>query len=136
MPIPQSVTRFNRSYLNKGMIHLAGHGPFVELEHVGRTSGRVYHVPLMAFRDGPMMTLALTYGPDVDWLKNLRAAGSGRMLWRGKILSLGAPQELPTSAGMARMPFGPRQILPLTGTTDFVELPIVGEEKATRDWRR
>ena len=33
----------------------------------------------MAFRDGPTVTIALTYGPDVDWLRNVRAAGGARM---------------------------------------------------------
>lgn len=45
MPIPLRVTRFNRDHLNKVLIHLAGTGAFVDLEHVGRRSGTVFHTP-------------------------------------------------------------------------------------------
>ena len=75
MALPRAVGKFNKVATNKVLVHLAGHGPFVELEHVGRRSGRVYHVPLNAFRSGDTVTFALTYGPKVDWLRNVRAAG-------------------------------------------------------------
>ena len=79
MAIPRAVGKFNKVATNKVLVHLAGHGPFVELEHVGRRSGRVYHVPLNAFRSGDTVTFALTYGPKVDWLRNVRAAGGCRV---------------------------------------------------------
>ena len=131
MPIPHVVTRLNKHVFNKALVRLAGHGPFVELEHVGRRSGSVYHVPLMAFRDGGRVTIALTYGPDVDWLKNLRAAQRGRMHLRRSLVVLGAPRHVPTAEGLRRIPFGPRQILPLTGTTGFVELEVLSESPFT-----
>lgn len=74
------------------------------------------------------MTVALTYGPDVQWLKNLRAAGGGRMHWRDKMLYLGAPRDLATEDGVARMPQPVRAVLEVTAlATDFVELPVVAE---------
>ena len=88
-------------------MHLAGHGPFIELEHVGRHSGRVYRVPLNAFRTGDTVTFARTYGPRVDWLRNVRAAGGCRARIGREILTLGAPADLSTDVGMARMPARP-----------------------------
>ncbi|WP_234423846.1 hypothetical protein [Intrasporangium calvum] len=35
MPIPHFVTGLNKRYTNRALVHLAGRGPFVELEHVG-----------------------------------------------------------------------------------------------------
>jgi len=107
MAIPHAVGRFNKVVTNKVFVHLAGHGPFIELEHVGRHSGRVYRVPLNAFRTGDTVTFARTYGPRVDWLRNVRAAGGCRARIGREILTLGAPVDLSTDVGMARMPARP-----------------------------
>lgn len=131
MPMPAAVTRFNKRVVNPLLVRLAGIGPFVEVEHVGRKSGRTFRTPIMAFRDGETVTIALTYGPDVDWLRNIRAAGGCRMHLGPSLLTLGRPVTLPTEVGLRRMPLGPRQLLPLLGCRDFVELPVVDE----RPWR-
>lgn len=125
MAIPRAVGKFNKVATNKVLVHLAGHGPFVELEHVGRRSGRVYHVPLNAFRSGDTVTFALTYGPKVDWLRNARAAGGCRVRLGRDILTLGAPVDLATSAGLARMPAPARVVLRLAGVDHFVEMPVL-----------
>ena len=125
MVIPRAVGKFNKVATNKVLVHLAGHGPFVELEHVGRRSGRVYHVPLNAFRSGDTVTFALTYGPKVDWLRNVRAAGGCRVRLGREILTLGAPVDLATQTGLARMPAPARVVLRLAGVDHFVEMPVV-----------
>jgi deazaflavin-dependent oxidoreductase (nitroreductase family) len=43
--------------------------------HVGRRSKRVYRTPINVFRRGDDYFFALTYGSDVDWLRNILAAG-------------------------------------------------------------
>lgn len=126
MVMSKRLARFNRVATNKVMRHLVGLGPFAELEHVGRGSGRPYRTVLMAFRRGERVTVALTYGSDVDWLKNLRAAGGGRVRLGRELLTLGAPRTLTTTDGLARMPWLPRRILPLVGCDEFVELPVLG----------
>lgn len=131
MPIPRAVTTFNKAVGNRLLIHLAGHGPFVELEHVGRRSGRTYRIPLNAFRHGDLVTLALTYGPRVDWYRNVVAAGGCRVRMRGRWLTLGAPRRLGTDEGMSRMPWPARPILHAARVTEFVELPVVAEEPVT-----
>lgn len=123
MVMPDAMRHLNRIGLNKVMIHLGGHGAFALVEHIGRRSGAVRQTPVNAFRRGAGFTLALTYGPRVDWLRNLEAAGGGRVLYRGSWCAVGAPRRLTTEEGMSRMPLLPRLILPLTGTRDFVELP-------------
>ena len=127
MAIPRAVTRFNKAVGNKVLIHLAGHGPFVELEHVGRRSGKTYRIPLNAFRHGDTVTFALTYGPDVDWLRNVRAANGARLRMRGSMLTLGAPVAVPTDVGLSRLPAPARIVLRLARVTGFVELPVLSE---------
>lgn len=125
MPIPTAVARFNTAVTNRVTRHLVGHGDFAELEHVGRRSGRTYRIPLNAFRDGDVVTIALTYGPRTDWLRNVRAAGGARMLLRGEVLTLGPPRNVATAVGMARMPGLARILLPRIGVDEFVELPVL-----------
>lgn len=125
MPIPRAVTKFNRSVVNPVLRHLSGIGPFVEIEHVGRRSGRVRRTPLLAFREGGVVTVALTYGPDVDWLKNIEAAGGARLHHGRRVLDLGPPRGLAEEVGMARMPLVVRALLPLAGVRDFIELPVL-----------
>ena len=124
MPIPRAVTQLNKKYLNRALVRLAGHGWFVELEHVGRRSGRTFRVPIMAFDRGDAVTVALTYGRGVDWLANLRAAGGARMHLRDELLTLGAPVDLPEDEGRSRMPQPSRLVLPLLGCHDYVEIPV------------
>ncbi len=136
MPVPRAVTGFNKSYLNRFTVRLAGLGPLVEIEHVGRTSGTVRRTVIMAFRQGDVVTIALTYGPDVDWLKNTRAAGGCRMHLGRRLLTLGPPTAIDTAEGLRRMPVGPRVILPLLQSKDFVELPVLRDETLPPDWGR
>ena len=81
----------------------------------------------MAFRDDGIVTIALTYGPDVDWLKNVRSSGDARMHIGRSLLSLGAPLVVSTDLGLKRMPVAPRFVLPIIGGDHFVELPIINE---------
>ena len=86
------------------------------------------HTPLLAFRDGDRVTLALTYGPDVQWLANIRAAGRCRMRLGRQLLELGPPRPLGAAEGVARMPQPVRWVFARTGfVEDFVELPVLGE---------
>ncbi len=127
MPMPLAITRFNAAVLNKGMIHLVGHLDIVELEHTGRKTGTVRHTPIMAFRDGDEVTVALTYGPKVQWLKNVTAAGGARMRFGDTWVRLGAPVMLGAVEGLSRMPQPQRTLLrwPI-GCDDFVVMPVVG----------
>jgi hypothetical protein len=85
----------------------------------------------MAFRAGDTVTIALTYGPDVEWLRNVRAAGGGRMHIGRSLVTLGPARTLTEAEGLRRMPVPVRQMLPVLGCRDFVDLPVLGE----RPWR-
>jgi len=59
-------------------------GPFTIVRHVGRRSGKQYETPIIVspVKDG--FVIELTYGYDVDWHKNVLAAGGCTMVWHGK----------------------------------------------------
>ena len=126
MPITSRITGFNRRFVNPVTLRLAGRGSIAELEHVGRVSGRTLHTPLMAFRHGDVVTIALTYGDRVQWLRNITAAGGCRLRLRGEWLTLGAPRRVEAAEGLTRTPYPQRLLLrwPIR-CRDFVELPVL-----------
>jgi deazaflavin-dependent oxidoreductase (nitroreductase family) len=61
--------------------------------HRGRRSGRQFQTPVNVFpRPGGRYVLALTYGADTDWVRNVIAAGRCELLTRGRRIELTAPR--------------------------------------------
>jgi deazaflavin-dependent oxidoreductase (nitroreductase family) len=111
MQFPQRLARFNRHVSNPIQRMWAGWAPsFAIIEHVGRSSGKAYRTPVNAFSasvDGkPGVAVPLAYGPDRDWLKNLRAAGSGTMRRGGKTIGITDPQIVSRDAAAAQVTRG------------------------------
>jgi deazaflavin-dependent oxidoreductase (nitroreductase family) len=63
--------------LNRATSQLArsGRGPFSLIRHVGRKSGRAYETPVILARVPEGFIAELTYGDDVNWYRNVLAAG-------------------------------------------------------------
>lgn len=78
---------------------LAGVGPFSLVRHVGRRSGRSYRTPLILARVPAGFVAELTYGPRVDWLRNIRAGG-GTVLHRGREYPITGVEPWPAEAGL------------------------------------
>ena len=64
------------------------------LEHVGRRSGNAYRTPLNVFSTDEGVAVLLTYGPNRDWLKNVTAAGKGRMRRYGRTFTVTDPRVM------------------------------------------
>jgi deazaflavin-dependent oxidoreductase (nitroreductase family) len=99
------------------------HGPFALLRHVGRKSGKAYEIPIMVWRVDDGFVIALTYGPDVDWLHNLQAAGRGSLRWHKKEYNFQKPEPIEVKAALMPLPPFIRFVLRLRGEHDFVKLP-------------
>ena len=96
MQLPQWLARFNRYVTNPIQRLWAGWAPTMGiLEHTGRKSGKSYRTPLTVFPTEDGVAILLTYGPDRDWLKNLTAAGGGRIRRYGRTFELGDPVVMP-----------------------------------------
>jgi len=95
MQLPQWLARFNRHVTNPIQRLWAGWAPTMGiLEHVGRRSGNAYRTPLNVFSTDEGVAVLLTYGPNRDWLKNLTAAGEGRMRRYGKTFTVTDPRVM------------------------------------------
>jgi deazaflavin-dependent oxidoreductase (nitroreductase family) len=58
--------------------------PWAVITHTGRRSGATYRTPVAAFLAEGKVAVSLAYGNDVDWVKNLVAAGGGELTRGGK----------------------------------------------------
>lgn len=84
MPIPKFVAGINKHVTNRLFNLFAGWlAPLAIVHHRGRRSGRMYRTPIMAFPTETGLVFALTYGRDVDWVKNLMASDGGRLKRKG-----------------------------------------------------
>ena len=111
---------------NPVMLPLAGHrwNPiFAVVQHRGRTTGRRYATPVAARRVTGGFVISLSFGSQVDWYRNLVAAGGGMIVWRGSTYRIAAPECI--DAAVARASFHPvqRGALRLTGIDGFVLAP-------------
>ena len=64
---------------------------FGVITYRGRKSGKTYHTPLNVFRRGDAYLFALTYGSDVQWVKNVLAAGGCELRRIGQRIQLSEP---------------------------------------------
>jgi deazaflavin-dependent oxidoreductase (nitroreductase family) len=126
MPLPDAMRQVNKVALNKVTRQLAPWLPGLGVVvHRGRTSGKQYRTPVNVFpRPGDRYVLALTYGPDTDWVKNVIAAGGCELLTRGTHIELTAPLLVHDEARheIRRVE---RMILGLLHVYDFLELRAV-----------
>jgi deazaflavin-dependent oxidoreductase (nitroreductase family) len=98
MALPSWLSRVNLAFGNRLMAPMAAYVPGLGIvEHVGRRSGTVRRNPVAIFRRGRQRdhyTVALWYGPDTQWVRNVTAAGSCRVRTRGRWIRLVEPRIL------------------------------------------
>ncbi|NNH69378.1 nitroreductase family deazaflavin-dependent oxidoreductase [Nocardia uniformis] len=121
MPLPQALARFNRRVSNPVLGVMARYAPgFGIVIHTGRNSGRAYRAPVAVFERDGGYRIALTYGRDVDWLKNIRAAQTFDFETRGRIITLTDP-VVGRDASASWAPVGIRQALVALKAEYFVQ---------------
>src|SRR5690349_2812610 len=82
-------------YLDPILRPFATRAPFFGvITHRGRKSGRIYRTPVNVFRRGDSYLFFLTYGSDVQWVKNVLAAGSCSLETEGKMINLVEPEVI------------------------------------------
>jgi deazaflavin-dependent oxidoreductase (nitroreductase family) len=122
MPIPRVVRRWSKAGLNRLTRHLAPWLPgFGVVVHRGRRTGRAYRTPVNVFPAATGYVIALTYGPDTDWVKNVLAAGGCELLTGGHAVRLSAPRLYRDEQRRGIRPLE-RRILRLLDVTDFIAL--------------
>ena len=99
MKLSRRVARFNKAINNRVQgVYAWILPPWAVILHRGRRSGRPYRTPVLAFRRDRTLIVALLYGEESDWLRNLNQGG-GRVVRGGRTYELaGTPRVTDTGA--------------------------------------
>ena len=109
---------------NPLMRRLVGRLPsFGVLSYTGRKSGKRYQIPLNAFRRGKTVAFALTYGADVQWVKNVLASGEAELRQRGRTLRLRDPRLIVDRSGRL-VPLVVRVFLRLMRVSEYLTMTV------------
>jgi len=120
MPLPRRVAVFNKRATNRLALPLVPYLPgFGVIEHTGRRTGRSYQTPVLAFRHGAEFVIALTYGPDTDWVRNALAAGGGSLIRNGRRIGFIGPRLVHTDTERP-VPGFVALVLRTVGVSDFL----------------
>jgi len=117
---------FNKHVTNKVLIHICGKrfGHLAILSHVGRKSGKVYRIPILAEPLDNGFVIALTYGKKVDWYKNVKAKGSCSLYWKNKEYLLVNPAFIEKEIGVRAFPAIAQSALKRANIQYYLKLEI------------
>jgi deazaflavin-dependent oxidoreductase (nitroreductase family) len=118
------VRHLNKRIFNPLMLRIAGSSwsPFAIVRHVGRRSGKPYQTPVVAIRIKSGFLVALPYGPDVDWYRNVDAAGRCIIVRHGKPYNVGKPEPIGAKTALSLFPLPLRLVWRILGTHHFVTM--------------
>jgi len=124
MPAPRWLARFNLRVTNRLLGPLARHMPGMGVVvHVGRKTHRQYRTPVLVFRRGDRLIIALTYGREAQWVANVLTANGCELETGGCTLRLSHPHLFHDEERRA-MPGFVRFMLGILNVSDFLELSI------------
>ncbi len=124
MVLPRKLARMNKVLTNRALGRVAGRVPgFGIVVHYGRRSGQRYRTPVNLFRRPSGYVVALTYGRDSDWVRNVLAGNGCAFVTRGKVVTVERPRIVhdPERNSVPR-PVG--AILSLAGVSDFLTVEV------------
>jgi deazaflavin-dependent oxidoreductase (nitroreductase family) len=118
----RQLAAFHRAVTNRITIRFVGRLPgFGIVSSVGRKSGKLYRTPVNVFREPDRFLIALTYGPDSGWVKNVLAADGCELETRGLRYQLSSPIVI-HDPSRRRFPPLVRVILRFIASYDFLQL--------------
>jgi deazaflavin-dependent oxidoreductase (nitroreductase family) len=122
MPIPIAIASFNKQVTNRVTAPFARHLPgFALVTHRGRTTGRTHRTPVNVFRRDHDDVFVMTYGPDVDWVRNVETAGECDIETRGRTVHLVEPRRF-TDLARRAVPAPVRVVLRLIRVDEFLSM--------------
>jgi len=119
-----AVRRMNRASINKVQMRSAGTpGAYAAVvHHRGRRSGATYETPVGAEPTEDGFVIAMVYGSNSDWSKNVLAAGEAAVTYGGETVTVGRPEVVPIDNVMEYFPEKTRRSLHRFGVTHAVRV--------------
>jgi deazaflavin-dependent oxidoreductase (nitroreductase family) len=110
-----------KNTLNRWTTELArsGRGPFSLVRHVGRKSGTVYETPIIVARVPEGFVAELTYGENVNWYRNIVAAGGCELVVDAVPHAVVAVEPYPAGPGRRAFRFPARLVLILARRNEY-----------------
>jgi deazaflavin-dependent oxidoreductase (nitroreductase family) len=109
--MPAWLPAFNQKVTNRIQgVYAPYLPPLAVVVHVGRSSGRVFTTPVLAQLFDGKLAIPLPYSADAQWVKNLKAAGGGEMIRRGRRFSFTAPRVVTDAAAETLPPLIARAV--------------------------
>ena len=104
--LPDRIRIFNKYVTNRLLRWFTrfSHGPFAIIHHVGRRSGKPYETVIWVWQMKEGFVIALTYGPEVDWYRNMQAASGGTVFWHRRLYVVGKPELIDTETALQAFP--------------------------------
>jgi deazaflavin-dependent oxidoreductase (nitroreductase family) len=127
--VTDRVRRFNRAVTNPRMLRTAGQlgASVAVVRHVGRSSGRSYDTPVTPFPIGDEFVIALPYGPETDWVRNVLKSGSAELVHDGRSLRVEDPRLVSVAEVGTHLPSSEQRTLRLFGVTECLRVRRSGE---------
>jgi deazaflavin-dependent oxidoreductase (nitroreductase family) len=94
------IVWFSRRFMNPMQMRTAGTpGAYASIvRHRGRVSGAGYETPIGVIPDGDGFLVALPYGTQAQWLRNVIAAGSAVIVHAGATYRVDRPELIPMAS--------------------------------------
>jgi len=126
-----SVARVNRVVTNPITRLFAAWAPGLGIvRHRGRKSGRLYRTPVNVFKVPGGFLIALTYGPNSDWVRNVLAAGGCELETCGRVYRCSA-SVITHDPSRRRFPWLVRVGLWVGGAADYMHLSTSQASRAS-----
>jgi deazaflavin-dependent oxidoreductase (nitroreductase family) len=122
------VTTYHKYVTNPVMVRFfSGRSAHAALlHHVGRRSGKAYSTPLTAHRSEDTIIVPLPYGTEVDWLRNVQAAGRGVVELDGRCVTIDGPEVVSVDRVTALLPPFVARLAQLHKTEHALRLHVAG----------
>ena len=111
-----------RSLANRIILKISGRWlrAYSILTHVGRRSGRQYRNPVSAYPLGDGFVIAILYGAQSQWVRNVMATGRATLRTKGHDYPLERPQIIPPAQALPAFPAPTRTMLRSRNIQHFV----------------
>ena len=121
MPVPMWVAQVNKRVFNRMELR---RGVRPVLTHVGRSSGKTYHVPLDAHPVANGYIFILMYGSDSDWVKNVLEAGTAGLQIGADEFELVSPRLVTKDVAWQQLPATTKAPPKFARVTEYLQMDI------------
>jgi len=120
----ESMRWFNKRVANPVVLRFQK-SKVTEIHHTGRKSGKGYVTPVWAERVEDSFLIHLPYGADVDWCRNVVAAGGCTIMHDGVRFDTAAPRIVRAAEALPLVPPRMRRADQLMNVESYLRLDIV-----------